>query len=151
MGFGHTVPGSKLGPDGGVLKSFWACAMYSVWSSFTVLEFVLLVWNLPLTSLRVGSGCQLSDSFCWFAFPPQTNDPVTNICQAADKQLFTLVEWAKRIPHFSELPLDDQVILLRAGGHAHTHAHVFSSVKLILLSQQLCCPLLVTLYAWARK
>ncbi|XP_056090456.1 retinoic acid receptor RXR-beta-B isoform X2 [Rhinichthys klamathensis goyatoka] len=44
-----------------------------------------------------------------------SNDPVTNICQAADKQLFTLVEWAKRIPHFSELPLDDQVILLRAG------------------------------------
>ncbi|XP_060933634.1 retinoic acid receptor RXR-gamma-B isoform X2 [Limanda limanda] len=44
-----------------------------------------------------------------------TNDPVTNICQAADKQLFTLVEWAKRIPHFSEIPLDDQVILLRAG------------------------------------
>ncbi|XP_031442277.1 retinoic acid receptor RXR-beta-A isoform X5 [Clupea harengus] len=43
------------------------------------------------------------------------NDPVTNICQAADKQLFTLVEWAKRIPHFSELALDDQVILLRAG------------------------------------
>ncbi|XP_060948304.1 retinoic acid receptor RXR-beta-A isoform X3 [Limanda limanda] len=43
------------------------------------------------------------------------NDPVTNICQAADKQLFTLVEWAKRIPHFSELQLDDQVILLRAG------------------------------------
>lgn len=25
------------------------------------------------------------------------------------------MEWAKRIPHFSELPLDDQVILLRAG------------------------------------
>uniref|UniRef100_A0A672NQN4 Retinoic acid receptor RXR n=1 Tax=Sinocyclocheilus grahami TaxID=75366 RepID=A0A672NQN4_SINGR len=43
------------------------------------------------------------------------NDPVTNICQAADKQLFTLVEWAKQIPHFSDLPLDDQVILLRAG------------------------------------
>ncbi|XP_069793717.1 retinoic acid receptor RXR-alpha-B-like isoform X2 [Narcine bancroftii] len=44
-----------------------------------------------------------------------SNDPVTNICQAADKQLFTLVEWAKRIPHFSDLALDDQVILLRAG------------------------------------
>lgn len=42
-------------------------------------------------------------------------DTVTNICQAADKQLFTLVEWAKRIPHFTELPLEDQVILLRAG------------------------------------
>ncbi|MGH0125485.1 UNVERIFIED_CONTAM: hypothetical protein FKN15_054582 [Acipenser sinensis] len=49
-----------------------------------------------------------------FYSPFQFNDPVTNICQAADKQLFTLVEWAKRIPHFSELPLDDQVILLRA-------------------------------------
>lgn len=42
-------------------------------------------------------------------------DPVTNICQAADKQLFTLVDWAKRVPHFTELPLEDQVILLRAG------------------------------------
>uniref|UniRef100_A0A3Q1HTY3 Retinoic acid receptor RXR n=1 Tax=Anabas testudineus TaxID=64144 RepID=A0A3Q1HTY3_ANATE len=43
------------------------------------------------------------------------HDAVTNICQTADKQLFALVEWAKRIPHFSELPLDDQVVLLRAG------------------------------------
>lgn len=42
-------------------------------------------------------------------------DPVTNICQAADKQLLTLVEWAKHIPHFQNLPIDDQVILLRAG------------------------------------
>lgn len=42
-------------------------------------------------------------------------DAVTNICQAADKQLMNLVDWAKRIPHFVELPLEDQVILLRAG------------------------------------
>ncbi|XP_071489322.1 retinoic acid receptor RXR-alpha-B-like [Diadema setosum] len=48
-------------------------------------------------------------------FVDAPRDPVTNICQAADKQLFTLVEWAKRIPHFTELPLDDQVTLLRAG------------------------------------
>ncbi|TSK72127.1 Retinoic acid receptor RXR-alpha-A [Bagarius yarrelli] len=52
------------------------------------------------------------------------NDPVTNICQAADKQLFTLVEWAKRIPHFSELPLDDQVILLRAGKRIRTSTYI---------------------------
>lgn len=50
-------------------------------------------------------------TFIWF----QPHDAVTNICLTADKQLFALVEWAKRIPHFSELPLDDQVILLRAG------------------------------------
>uniref|UniRef100_A0A672QBK7 Retinoic acid receptor RXR n=3 Tax=Sinocyclocheilus TaxID=75365 RepID=A0A672QBK7_SINGR len=57
----------------------------------------------------------LSLSFFSSGLLLQTNDPVTNICHAADKQLFTLVEWAKRIPNFSDLPLDDQVILLRAG------------------------------------
>ncbi|XP_069698585.1 retinoic acid receptor RXR-alpha-B isoform X3 [Periplaneta americana] len=40
---------------------------------------------------------------------------VTNICQATNKQLFQLVEWAKHIPHFTSLPLSDQVLLLRAG------------------------------------
>jgi len=40
---------------------------------------------------------------------------VTSICQAADKQLLSLVEWAKRIPSFTTLPLDDQVTLLRSG------------------------------------
>ncbi|XP_004714581.1 retinoic acid receptor RXR-alpha [Echinops telfairi] len=58
---------------------------------------------------------QLGGSARTLPLGSQPNDPVTNICQAADKQLFTLVEWAKRVPHFSELPLDDQVILLRAG------------------------------------
>lgn len=67
-----------------------------------------------------GGGGFRATSLTLLRVPPlhvthQPNDPVTNICQAADKQLFTLVEWAKRIPHFSELPLDDQVILLRAG------------------------------------
>ena len=43
------------------------------------------------------------------------NDPVGNICQAADHQLYQLVEWAKHIPHFTELPVEDQVVLLKAG------------------------------------
>ncbi|XP_044515617.1 retinoic acid receptor RXR-alpha [Gracilinanus agilis] len=64
------------------------------------------------SEMPFGSSYHLSGPFFVVGQP---NDPVTNICQAADKQLFTLVEWAKRIPHFSELPLDDQVILLRAG------------------------------------
>lgn len=63
---------------------------------------------------------ELSFVFC-LSLSLQPNDPVTNICQAADKQLFTLVEWAKRIPHFSDLPLDDQVILLRAGTNMITY------------------------------
>lgn len=41
-------------------------------------------------------------------------NPVTNICQAADKQLFSLVEWSKRLPHFKDLSIDDQVNLLKA-------------------------------------
>ena len=40
---------------------------------------------------------------------------VSNICTATNKQLFQLVEWAKHIPHFTTLPLEDQVMLLRAG------------------------------------
>ena len=44
-----------------------------------------------------------------------TSAAMSSICQATDKQLFQLVEWAKHIPHFTELPLDDQVVLLRAG------------------------------------
>lgn len=49
---------------------------------------------------------------------PQVNADSTgmaSICQATDKQLFQLVEWAKHIPHFTELPVEDQVVLLRAG------------------------------------
>ncbi|NXP41987.1 RXRA protein, partial [Leiothrix lutea] len=69
----------------------------------------------PAASLFLTLPFQLLFFFSFFVCFWQPNDPVTNICQAADKQLFTLVEWAKRIPHFSELPLDDQVILLRAG------------------------------------
>jgi hepatocyte nuclear factor 4 len=41
------------------------------------------------------------------------NSDVVN--QAMDRQLIALVDWAKRIPHFTELQLDDQVTLLRAG------------------------------------
>lgn len=65
--------------------------------------------------------------FCFVLFQP--HDAVSNICQTADKQLFALVEWAKRIPHFSELPLDDQVILLRAGMNKHTQV-IWSALML---------------------
>lgn len=37
------------------------------------------------------------------------------MCNPTDKQLLQLIEWAKHIPHFSSLPLEDQVRLLRAG------------------------------------
>ncbi|XP_077535843.1 retinoic acid receptor RXR-alpha-B-like isoform X2 [Haemaphysalis longicornis] len=46
---------------------------------------------------------------------PGQPDPVSSICQAADRQLHQLVQWAKHIPHFEELPLEDRMVLLKAG------------------------------------
>ncbi|XP_063439202.1 hepatocyte nuclear factor 4-gamma-like isoform X2 [Mytilus trossulus] len=42
-----------------------------------------------------------------------------DVCESIKQQLLVLVEWAKYIPCFCELPLDDQVALLRA--HAGEH------------------------------
>ncbi|GAB6021368.1 Hepatocyte nuclear factor 4-alpha [Chamberlinius hualienensis] len=53
---------------------------------------------------------------------PPTNKKVANIndvCESMKQQLLVLVEWAKLIPAFVELSLDDQVALLRA--HAGEH------------------------------
>lgn len=43
------------------------------------------------------------------------NDIAGSFVMAAEKQMYALVDWAKRIPHFTELSLEDQVILLRTG------------------------------------
>lgn len=44
---------------------------------------------------------------------------IHDICDSMKQQLLILVEWAKSIPAFAELQLDDQVALLRA--HAGEH------------------------------
>ncbi|XP_012253163.1 hepatocyte nuclear factor 4-gamma isoform X3 [Athalia rosae] len=44
---------------------------------------------------------------------------INDVCESMKQQLLILVEWAKYIPAFSELNLDDQVALLRA--HAGEH------------------------------
>lgn len=44
---------------------------------------------------------------------------INDVCDSMKQQLLTLVEWAKHIPAFNELHLDDQVALLRA--HAGEH------------------------------
>lgn len=38
-----------------------------------------------------------------------------DLCQAADRLVYSLVDWVKRMPHFTELNPDDQVTLLRTG------------------------------------
>lgn len=37
---------------------------------------------------------------------------ITDVCESMKQQLLVLVEWAKYIPAFCDLPLDDQVRLL---------------------------------------
>ncbi|XP_077410580.1 hepatocyte nuclear factor 4-gamma isoform X2 [Vanacampus margaritifer] len=49
----------------------------------------------------------------------QKSATVGDVCDSMRQQLLVLVEWAKYIPSFGELPLDDQVSLLRA--HAGEH------------------------------
>ncbi|XP_076014180.1 hepatocyte nuclear factor 4-gamma [Genypterus blacodes] len=49
----------------------------------------------------------------------QKSATIGDICDSMRQQLLVLVEWAKYIPSFGELPLDDQVSLLRA--HAGEH------------------------------
>lgn len=49
---------------------------------------------------------------------PEIMDDVRDVqyfYKATERQLFQLVEWAKHIPHFTSLPIQDQVLLLRAG------------------------------------
>jgi len=45
----------------------------------------------------------------------QHSDSVDVVYQAMDRQLMALVDWAKHIPHYIDLSLEDQVTLLRVG------------------------------------
>lgn len=40
---------------------------------------------------------------------------VSHLCQMVNKQLFEMVEYARRTPHFIHLQRDDQILLLKAG------------------------------------
>lgn len=64
---------------------------------------------------------------------------MTNICNATNKLLYQLVEWAKHIPHFTSLPMQDQVSLLRAGWNelliaAFSHRSIESKDCIVLSS-----------------
>lgn len=73
---------------------------------------------------------------------------VGDVCDSMRQQLLVLVEWAKYIPAFGELPLDDQVVerryvmrvlILRSGwaeGHTHlTHFRISISNRVASCSK----------------
>lgn len=47
--------------------------------------------------------------------PPEYKGPVSHLCQMVNKQIFQLVDFARRMPHFTSLKKEDQVMLLKSG------------------------------------
>ncbi|ETE67169.1 Hepatocyte nuclear factor 4-gamma, partial [Ophiophagus hannah] len=75
----------------------------------TLSQAEVLSRQIPLSSLNVGT----TD------ISVKKIAGISDICESMKQQLLVLVEWAKYIPSFCELRLDDQVALLRA--HAGEH------------------------------
>nr|ARD05166.1 ultraspiracle protein 1 [Antheraea pernyi] len=46
--------------------------------------------------------------------PPKYRAPVSSLCQIGNKQIAALVVWARDIPHFGQLELDDQILLIKS-------------------------------------
>ncbi|KAG9336920.1 hypothetical protein JZ751_030033 [Albula glossodonta] len=72
----------------------------------------------PITNLLAAAFSALT--------PPMSYDVSTkkiacvgDVCESMKQQLLLLVEWAKRIPEFCALPVDDRVLLLRAHSAEH--------------------------------
>eukprot|EP00794_Sanderia_malayensis_P015978 gene15978-17588_t len=64
-------------------------------------------------------------------------DPIRHVCLAADKQLASLAEWAKKLPYFTNLDIADQVVLLQwswpellIGGFCHRSCAVKDGILL---------------------
>ncbi|XP_055632347.1 protein ultraspiracle isoform X2 [Toxorhynchites rutilus septentrionalis] len=56
--------------------------------------------------LRVGSNSMI---------PPEYKGAVSHLCQMVNKQIYQLIDFARRMPNFTNLHRDDQVMLLRCG------------------------------------
>ncbi|KAL0849033.1 hypothetical protein ABMA28_013406 [Loxostege sticticalis] len=46
--------------------------------------------------------------------PPKFRAPVSSLCQIGNKQIAALVVWARDIPHFGQLEMEDQVLLIKS-------------------------------------
>ncbi|XP_046474811.1 hepatocyte nuclear factor 4-gamma isoform X2 [Neodiprion pinetum] len=75
--------------------------------------------NAEMLSRQVGAALELGSPNSEIDLSTKQVASINDVCDSMKQQLLILVEWAKYIPAFSELILDDQVALLRA--HAGEH------------------------------
>jgi len=66
----------------------------------------------------------------------QHSESVDIVYQAMDRQLMALVDWAKHIPHYTDLSLEDQVTLLRVGQFS-IRCKAYGCI--LLFSYCICC------------
>ncbi|XP_022903691.1 hepatocyte nuclear factor 4-gamma isoform X3 [Onthophagus taurus] len=75
--------------------------------------------NAEMLSRQVGAALEGSSPINDYDLSNKQLANINDVCESMKQQLLILVEWAKYIPAFTELQLDDQVALLRA--HAGEH------------------------------
>ncbi|KAG8225948.1 hypothetical protein J437_LFUL005986 [Ladona fulva] len=75
--------------------------------------------NAEMLSRQVGASLEPGSPRSDYDLSSKKFANINDVCDSMKQQLLILVEWAKYIPAFTELPLDDQVALLRA--HAGEH------------------------------
>ncbi|XP_076235906.1 hepatocyte nuclear factor 4 isoform X2 [Calliopsis andreniformis] len=80
---------------------------------------VVSLLQAEMLSRQVGAALELGSSSSDIDLSTKQIANINDVCDSMKQQLLILVEWAKYIPAFSELTLDDQVALLRA--HAGEH------------------------------
>lgn len=79
-----------------------------------------ILLQAELLSRQVGGPLeQMTPHLNEYDFSNKRIASMDDICDSMRQQLLILVEWAKYIPVFGELPLDDQVSLLRARAGEH--------------------------------
>ncbi|RWS27981.1 hepatocyte nuclear factor 4-gamma-like protein [Leptotrombidium deliense] len=87
------------------------------------------LYNAEMYSRQFGGGYQDT------SIATKKMAAIGDVCESMKQQLLVLVEWAKCIPSFTELNLDDQVALLRA--HAGEHLLLGLARRSINLKDQL--------------
>lgn len=60
---------------------------------------------------------------------------ISHYCQIANKHLYQMVDFARRLPHFGGLPAEDQVLLIRSGWNELLIASVaYLSIEVCFIS-----------------